>query len=52
MRFRKQQDGKCQCMTKMTDGTRCETKGNVKEIRAFVKKYRIIKGLERQDQSA
>ena len=52
VRFSKQQAGKYQCVAKMADGTRCETKGNVKDIRACVKKYRIIKGLERQDQSA
>jgi hypothetical protein len=34
-------------MVRMTDGTRCETKGNVKEIRACVKFHLMFKGLER-----
>jgi hypothetical protein len=47
VRFSKQQDGEYQCMAKMADGTRCETKGNVKDIRACVKKHRTFKELDR-----
>jgi hypothetical protein len=46
--FKKQTDGKYQCMVKTAEGTRCETRGKVKEIRACIKKHGFFKGLYRE----
>ena len=38
VKFRKQSDGKYQCMVKLEDGNRCSTKGLAKEIKNCIKK--------------